>query len=628
MPLSRYLLLALVTILLVPGVHALRRRASLVYMYAVVAALAFAGWVIPHDLASTVGALTFGLASTVFFGAVLGGVFLLYVLDGPRAGRMGVAVVVGVGLLYMMLAALLNVLVPVGSGLQLLHLDSPRANAASLLASLLSLLLLGIVWEESLRVLSRLPLLLRVFATLLVVFEGDTLVYFPLAWWGQAGFAEAFEGSLASRLVLAALYAPVFTAYLWREIRVHGVKLAARPPLSIVTREDLERELLSARHTLRLGTEALWMSEEQYRRMVDDIPLFVCRFSREGLATYANRALCDHCDRPQEELLGMVVMKAIVPEERDQAWSRIQALTPSSPTTEMTLRTTSPAGGPRVERWVVRGIFSPNGASIAYQAIGADVTREIELEATARKAARIEGIAQLAGGVAHDFNNLMGVISSAASLAREELAKESPSALPATREALLDIGCATERAIALTRQLRAISRQEQVSPRLVDPSQAVAELTPLLRRLLPDTICLEMNCPQGLPRMLIDPSQLERVVVNLVVNARAAMPAGGQIRISVEDETLDGDLLRKQPGARPGRHILLTVRDSGEGMEEVVMRRIFEPFFTTRAALGGTGLGLATVNGIVQQAGGFVQVESEPGAGATFRVFLPATFDS
>jgi two-component system cell cycle sensor histidine kinase/response regulator CckA len=230
-----------------------------------------------------------------------------------------------------------------------------------------------------------------------------------------------------------------------------------------------------------------------------------------------------------------------------------------------------------------------------------------ELEARLAQAQRLESVGQLAGGVAHDFNNLLSVILTCVDFATRELAPDHP-----VRDDVEEIGRAAERAAALTRQLLMFSRREVVTPQVVDVADLVRDLERLLNRTLSERVALRISCGPDVVPVLIDPAQLEQVLVNLAVNARDAMPEGGTLSIAVAGT--DG-------GVR------ITVADDGSGMPPEVRERAFEPFFTTKEAGEGTGLGLATVHGVVTDAGGTVEISSELGAGTVVKIFLPAAAD-
>jgi two-component system cell cycle sensor histidine kinase/response regulator CckA len=264
------------------------------------------------------------------------------------------------------------------------------------------------------------------------------------------------------------------------------------------------------------------------------------------------------------------------------------------------------------------------GPEVFYTAVIRDITerrqsQEVlrEREAQLRQAQKMEAIGRLAGGVAHDFNNVLTAILGYADFLLEDVA-------PPSRPDVEGIQKAARTAAALTRQLLAFSRQQVIQPEIVDVNTIVANTEKLLRRLLREDVEMRLKLEPDLPAMKADPGQIEQIVLNLAVNARDAMPDGGTLTIETSCETNAPGSTRGGMAVKSGPCVLLTVSDTGCGMTEDVKSRIFEPFFTTKAFGKGTGLGLATVYGIVQQMEGYVEVDSEPGRGARFRVCLPA----
>jgi nitrogen-specific signal transduction histidine kinase len=235
-----------------------------------------------------------------------------------------------------------------------------------------------------------------------------------------------------------------------------------------------------------------------------------------------------------------------------------------------------------------------------------------------RQAQKMDAIGGLAAGVAHDFNNILSVITGHSELLLAEVNDAGP-----THESLSEIRDAARRAAEMTRRLLTFSREQALQPQLIDLGQVVSGLEKMLRRLINENVELSIPTANRLGNVLADPGQVEQVILNLVVNARDAMPEGGTLTIETANLELGAAQATERPGLRAGPHVLLSVSDTGIGMDEVTQARIFEPFFTTKGPGQGTGLGLATVYGIVKQSGGVIEVTSAVGRGTTFRIYFP-----
>jgi PAS domain S-box-containing protein len=262
-------------------------------------------------------------------------------------------------------------------------------------------------------------------------------------------------------------------------------------------------------------------------------------------------------------------------------------------------------------------------AASVYEVFAEDVTERRALEKQLSMAAKMEAVGRLSGGIAHDFNNLLGVIIGYSQVLRRKLDPNSP-----LKEHAEEVEKAAQRAVSLTRQLLAFSRQQILTLAVVDLNTLVADMQKMLPRLIGEDITIDINLDSSLGRIKADQGQIEQVVMNLAVNARDAMPNGGKLQIETGNREFDELYCSDHPGAKPGRYVMLSVTDSGAGMTPQTLAHIFEPFFTTKDVGKGTGLGLATVYGIVKQSGGYIWVDSAPGIGSSFQIYLPRVEES
>jgi PAS domain S-box-containing protein len=277
-------------------------------------------------------------------------------------------------------------------------------------------------------------------------------------------------------------------------------------------------------------------------------------------------------------------------------------------------------GHPFYNSLAISPIVDGSGEVTHYVGVQTDVTERRELERQLRQAQKMEAVGQLAGGVAHDFNNVLTVIHGAVGLALAEALGDD------LRETLEQIDAAADHAASLTKQLLAFSRRQVLKPEPSELNSVVVETERLVLQLLRDDVRLVTQLGRDLPSVLVDREQLRQVILNLAINARDAMPGGGQLTVRTDQCELDESYAATHLDAEPGRYLMLELTDTGIGMDEETVNKVFDPFFTTKAT--GTGLGLATVYGIVKQSGGHISLYSEPGYGTTFRIYLPATLES
>jgi PAS domain S-box-containing protein len=340
---------------------------------------------------------------------------------------------------------------------------------------------------------------------------------------------------------------------------------------------------------------------------------------REYRYLYVNEAVAKQGQRTPDQLLGRTMLECYPGIENAPFFSRLRACMTERVHDRMENEFQFPDG---TTGWFqLRFVPVPDGVCILSLDITEDKRRREQLARTEeqlRHAQKMEAVGRLAGGVAHDFNNILSVILSLGEFVLEELQPGDPM-----RDDVEEIGKAGRRAADLTRQLLTFSRQQVLEPRNVDLNETLANMDRMLQRILGADIDLVTRHAKPLGLVRVDPGHIEQVIMNLVVNARDAMPTGGKLTIETANATLDEGYSRDHLGVAPGPHVMLAITDTGIGMDKDTLGRIFEPFFTTKQTGKGTGLGLSTVFGIVQQSGGSVWVYSEPGLGTTFKIYLP-----
>ena len=369
----------------------------------------------------------------------------------------------------------------------------------------------------------------------------------------------------------------------------------------------------------RRAEQALRAAEEKYRALVEQSLVGVYILQNERLV-YLNPKAADILGYTQRELLDLPSAFTLLHEQdRSLVVDQLTRLgTSGASSVQLTVRGQRKDGTTvQVEAYCTVSEF---GNQPAILATVIDISDRVKLEDQLRQAQKMEAVGRLAGGIAHDFNNLLTAIRGNAELMSHRVKKD-----PAMAAEVDEILHAADRAASLTRQLLAFSRKQVLQPIALDINEIVAAVSRMARRLIGADVQLHLELAPLVCQILADPAQVEQVLLNLIVNARDAMPNGGLIQVNTANVKLkEGDADLSQTGLAPGAYVLLVVSDNGIGMDQATQARIFEPFFTTKETGRGTGLGLATVYGIVRQTGGAIAVTSERERGASFRVYLPA----
>jgi len=361
-------------------------------------------------------------------------------------------------------------------------------------------------------------------------------------------------------------------------------------------------------------------SEERYRLLFENNPDPIFVVDRENLRLLAvNKAAVQTYGYSRDELLGMVLAEVWLPSQgfSTKDLSRVLAEDSRQRTTCKHRR----HDGSFIDVELTSHALTLDGKS-AYVVLAHDVTERHLLEERFRQSQKMEAVGQLAGGIAHDFNNLLMVIGGFSDLALGRIVDGDP-----LKRDLEQIQKAADRAAGLTRGLLAFSRKQVLMPTVLDLNAVVFDTEKMFRRLIGEDISLETTLLPELGRIKADRGQIEQVIMNLVVNARDAMPQGGRLTITTDHVQLRDSSAERHPSMAPGMYVMLSIADTGIGMDERTRLRIFEPFFTTKETGKGTGLGLSTVYGIIQQSGGCIWVSSAIGRGSTFQVYLPQVAD-
>ncbi|MGA8216023.1 MAG: ATP-binding protein [Candidatus Sulfotelmatobacter sp.] len=366
---------------------------------------------------------------------------------------------------------------------------------------------------------------------------------------------------------------------------------------------------------LRAAQEGLRRSEMNFRSLVTHAPYGICRCDSAGQLLDANPALLTMLGYSSPKELAGVHLGTLYADT--QQWFELADYLRSAATFNGLIAEWRRKDGTATVVRVSGRTVSEAGKGRTFELFAEDVTERRALEQQLRQSQKMEAVGRLAGGIAHDFNNLLMVISGYSEFLLDRLGPE-----PALRGPAQEIASAAGRATSLTRQLLAFSRKQMLAPKILDLNGVVTENLKMLTRVIGEDIDLVMVPATSLGTVRADAGQIEQVIMNLAVNARDAMPAGGKLTIETSNVSLDEDYARFHAPLRPGNYVMLAISDTGAGMDSETQSHIFEPFFTTKGPKG-TGLGLSTVYGIVKQSGGYIWVYSEAGKGTTFKIYLP-----
>src|SRR6266853_723494 len=379
--------------------------------------------------------------------------------------------------------------------------------------------------------------------------------------------------------------------------------------LVVVNRDVTER---------RRSAEALRRSEAGFRSVVEDAPYGIYRASLSGELVLVNSAL--------EKMLGYSSQGELLRTNLGSGVYRYpiehqklnETLLHQETVKDVEVEWKRKDGAPIIVRCSGCPIKDETGEVAYVEVFAEDITERRTLERQLRMAQKMEAVGRLSGGIAHDFNNLLGVIIGYIQVMKRSLQPENP-----LHEYAREIEKASQRAVSLTRQLLAFSRQQVLEPIILNLNGLVSDMEKMLPRLIGEDIQLNLLLDPAIGQVKADPGQIEQVVMNLAVNSRDAMPDGGKLTIQTTNAELDAAFAREHAGSIPGQYVMLAVTDTGTGMDPETQAQIFEPFFTTKDRDKGTGLGLATVYGVVKQSSGYITVDSEKGKGAAFNIYLP-----
>jgi two-component system, cell cycle sensor histidine kinase and response regulator CckA len=377
---------------------------------------------------------------------------------------------------------------------------------------------------------------------------------------------------------------------------------------------------LEAVNQRRVVEEALRLSQASLQSLVDNAPFGICRTSLDGdrfetLNSTLREMLGGYS---LEEALRLQISKQVWADPKDR--SRLIELMQRNITIKGFEANFRRRDGSTIPVRISGSFLQDADGTEHFEGYVEDMTQQSTLEQQVRQVQKLEAVGRLAGGMAHDFNNVLVVIKLSTELMLRQITPDNPLSKP-----LLQVSNAADRAAALTRQMLAFGRQQMMQTRIINLNSVVSETSHMLRRVIGEDIQLVTKLCDKVDNSRLDPDQVAQVMLNLAVNARDAMPEGGTLHIETSNVELDDAYTKAHPPVQPGRYVMLAVGDTGTGIDKSILPRIFDPFFTTKDVGKGTGLGLSIVYGIVKQSGGYIWVYSEPGHGTTFKLYFPAT---
>ena len=437
--------------------------------------------------------------------------------------------------------------------------------------------------------------------------------------------ADTPGGSALRRLIPAAVIIPVVIAVLAQEGERLGAYedpvgigvMAAATIMTFCAVIWVTAQSIDASEAKRAAADRnLHETEASYRELFDSAPVGLSHSRPDGTILKVNKAFVELLGFPDADAMLRASAYDLYANPDDRVRLRAKAIETGAVSEEVEGKRVD---GTRIWVQMHSRLVADSGGEPHFENALIDITARKHFEAQFVQAQKMEAVGRLAGGVAHDFNNLLTVIRSYCDLVMMEMPAGAPM-----RDDMREISGAADRAAALARQLLAFSRKQVFLPQVLDPNGVVQEVHSMLRRVLPSGVTCEMKISSDLGAIRADPGQVDQVLMNLAINASDAMPAGGRLLIETTNAVLDAAYARDHAGVQPGDYVCISVSDTGTGIDRETLAHIFEPFFTTKPVGKGTGLGLATVYGIVEQNQGHVWVYSEIGEGTTFKVYFPA----